>query len=120
MPPTGKLADSAIANFAQWIAEGAVDPRTLIRRAHLDLPGLKPSYEEVEAFANDPAPDRYGEESGSGQQYTYGWRYRDWVIESLNRDLPYDRFVKLQLAADQVPGASREDLRRCHPDFRME
>jgi hypothetical protein len=35
------------------------DPRTLVRRAHVDLIGLKPTYEEVEAFANDPSPNRY-------------------------------------------------------------
>jgi hypothetical protein len=43
--------------------------------------------------------------------YPYAWRYRDWVIEAVNRDVPYDRFVKLQLAADLMPGVKREDLR---------
>jgi len=43
--------------------------------------------------------------------YPFAWRYRDWVIEAVSHDVPYDRFVKLQLAADQLPGASREDLR---------
>ena len=43
--------------------------------------------------------------------YPYAWRYRDWVIEAVNQDVPYDRFVKLQLAADQMPGAKRDDLR---------
>ncbi len=117
------------------------DRRTLIRRAYLDLIGLRPSFEEVEAFARDQAPDayprlidrllaseqygerwgrywldvvRYGEDNPQGQAtnpgYRYAWRYRDWVIRALNRDLPYDRFVQLQLAADEMAGIARDDL----------
>jgi len=117
------------------------DPRTLIQRAYLDLLGLRPSYEEVERFINDKSADRYeklvdrllaspqyGErwarywldvaryaENGDGianrNLYPYAWRYRDWVIESLNKDVPYDRFIKLQLAADHLSGVPRSDLR---------
>ena len=117
------------------------DPRTLIRRAYLDLIGLKPTYAEIEAFANDSSPDRYeklidrllasphyGErwarywldiaryaEDNLGNitnpPYPHAWRYRDWVIEALNKDVTYDRFVKLQLAADVMPGTPRDDLR---------
>src|SRR4029453_777873 len=43
--------------------------------------------------------------------YPFAWRYRDWVIEAVNQDVPYDRFVKLQLAADEMPGTKRDDLR---------
>jgi len=43
--------------------------------------------------------------------YPFAWRYRDWVIEAVNHDVPYDRFVKLQLAADLMPGTVRDDLR---------
>ena len=43
--------------------------------------------------------------------YPFAWRYRDWAIEAINKDVPYDRFVKLQLAADQMPGVTRQDLR---------
>jgi hypothetical protein len=43
--------------------------------------------------------------------YPYAWRYRDWVIEAVNRDVPYPEFVRKQLAADLIPGASRSDLR---------
>ncbi len=43
--------------------------------------------------------------------YPYAWRYRDWVIEALNQDVPYDRFVELQLAADQMPGVPRDQWR---------
>ena len=105
------------------------------------MAGLTPTYEEVEAFANDPSPNRYGKlidrllasphygerwgrywldvaryaEDNLGNitnpPYPHAWRYRDWVIEALNKDVPYDRFVKLQLAADLMPGTPRDDLR---------
>jgi hypothetical protein len=118
------------------------DRRTLVRRAYVDLLGYKPTYEEVEAFANDPSPNaweelidrlqasphygerwgrhwmdvaRFGEDNPTSEAtnpgYLFAWRYRDWIIDAVNRDLPYDRFVKLQLAADLVPGTPREDLR---------
>ena len=117
------------------------DARTLILRAYLDLTGLKPTYEEIEKFANDKDPKRYeklienllasprygerwgrnwldvarygenGDTGGNRQAYPYAWRYRDWVIESVNNDLPYDKFIKQQLAADLMPGTSRNDLR---------
>ena len=118
------------------------DPATLIRRAYLDLTGLKPTYEEVEAFRQDLAPDayrrlvdrllaspgygerwgrywldvaRYAEDNPTSEAtnppYPFAWRYRDWVIEAVSHDMPYDRFVKLQLAADQISGVSRQDLR---------
>ncbi len=118
------------------------DPRTLVRRAYVDLWGYKPTYEEVEAFAADHAPDayarlidrllaspHYGERWGrhwmdvarfaednptseaTNPPYPFAWRYRDWIIDAVNKDVPYDRFVKLQLAADQIPGAARDDLR---------
>jgi hypothetical protein len=117
------------------------DPRTLIHRAFLDLTGLRPTYEQVEAFAKDPSYEayakiieqllaspqygqrwgrfwldvaRYGDDNPTGEAtnppYPYAWRYRDWVIQAMNRDLPYDRFVKLQLAGDLMPGVPRSDL----------
>ena len=120
----------------------AADPRTLVRRAYVDLVGYKPTYEEVEAFANDRSPDawanlidrllasphygerwgrhwmdvaRYGEDNPTAEAtnpaYPFAWRYRDWVIEAINQDVPYDRFVKLQLAADLMPDATRDDMR---------
>jgi hypothetical protein len=55
---------------------------------------------------------RFGEDNSTGEAtntpYPYAWRYRDWIIESLNKDVPYDRFVKLQLAADLMPDATRD------------
>lgn len=108
------------------------DPRTLIRRATLDLTGLPPAPEEVDAFLNDKSPDafakvidrlldspRYGERwarywldvaryaddsflSTEDRPYPNSWRYRNWVIHAFNSDMPYDRFVKAQIAGDQI------------------
>jgi hypothetical protein len=58
---------------------------------------------------------RYAEDNPTSEAtnppYPFAWRYRDWVIQAIGHDVPYDRFVKLQLAADQMPGTSRDDLR---------
>ncbi|BDC52569.1 hypothetical protein F183_A48840 [Bryobacterales bacterium F-183] len=108
--------------------------RTLIRRAYLDVTGLPPTVEEVRAFEADSSPDAfakvvdrllaspaYGERWGrhwldlvryadSGGYETDTdrpnvWRYRDWVVSALNKDMPYDRFVQLQIAGDEyAPG----------------
>jgi hypothetical protein len=108
--------------------------RTLIRRAYLDVIGLPPTVAEVAAFDADQSPDAftkvvdqllaspsYGERWGrhwldlvryadSGGYETDTdrptvWRYRDWVVSALNQDLPYDRFVQLQIAGDEyAPG----------------
>ena len=101
--------------------------RTLARRVYLDLIGMPPTPEEMHRFLGDPAPNafeklvetlladarygerwgrhwldlvRYGESDGMEGDILIGnaWRYRDWVIEAFNSDLPYDRFVMLQLA----------------------
>ena len=102
----------------------------LIRRAFLDLTGLPPSPEQVEAFLNDASPEafakvvdallaspQYGERWGRHwldvARYSDGlggaldpaalpeaWRYRDWVVSALNRDMPYDQFVRAQIAGD--------------------
>ena len=113
------------------------DKRTLIRRLSFDLLGLPPAPAETAAFVADDSPsayqrlvDRllgsphYGERMArrwldlaryaDGQSAAYAdtplenaWRYRDWVVEAFNRDLPYDRFVVFQLAADLVPEPER-------------
>ncbi len=58
---------------------------------------------------------RYADDNPSSEAtnppYPFAWRYRDWMIEALNADMPYDRFVKLQLAADLMPDVKRDDLR---------
>ncbi len=212
MPPTGKLPDSAIADFAAWVEMGAPDPRegrqdgkhaaaasaaanardfwsfkpprpppippvgrsdwartpidafilarmeaaglapapdadrrTLIRRATYDLTGLPPSAEEIEAFERDDSAEafervvdrrlaspRFGERWGrhwldvaryaDTKGYVYSDReearfvhshvYRDWVIRAFNEDLPYDRFLLLQIAGDRLveDGGDARDL----------
>jgi hypothetical protein len=213
MPPSGKLPDAVLEDFAQWVAKGAVDPRvsgpalasaspqykgmsldegrkwwafqpvaahaaptvapaqgrpankidnfiisrlaekklqlspqadkrTLVTRAYVGLLGFKPTFEEVQAFLDDQSPNayenlinrllksphygerwgrrwmdvaRYADDNPSSEAtnppYPFAWRYRDWIIEALNADMPYDRFVKLQLAADLMPDVKRDDMR---------
>lgn len=113
--------------------------RTLIRRLFLDLIGLPPTPKELDDFLKDTSPtayedlvDRllnsphYGERWGrywldlarwaesQGYQHDivrpYAWRYRDYVIESFNKDKPFDRFLKEQLAGDELQPYSDENL----------
>ncbi len=113
------------------------DPRTLVTRLYIDLLGYKPTYDEIQAYVNDTSKDRYerlvehllasphygerwarywldvaryGEDGLAGAQYMYAWRYRDWVVDAFNQDVPYNKFLKLQLAADQMPNTPRADL----------
>jgi hypothetical protein len=99
----------------------AADKRTLIRRATLDLIGLPPTPDEIADFLNDDssgafatvvdrllASPHYGERWGRlwldlvrySDDFDEAWRYRDWVIDAFNRDLPYDQFVIHQIAGD--------------------
>jgi hypothetical protein len=114
------------------------DRATLARRVTLDLTGLPPTPEEVEAFVRDPAPDayerlvdrllrsprygehmarywldlaRYGDTHGLHlDNYREIWPYRDWVIRAFNENMPFDRFVTEQLAGDLLPGGSLDAL----------
>ena len=61
---------------------------------------------DVARYADDNATSE-----ATNPPYPFAWRYRDWMIEALNADVPYDRFIKLQLAADLMPTAKREDMR---------
>ncbi len=123
------------------------DKTTLIRRVTLDLTGLPPTPAEVDAFLADASPDayekvvdrllaspRYGENMGRYwldvarygdthglhlDNYREIWPYRDWVINSFNRNKPYDRFVVEQLAGDLLPNATLDQqiatgYIRCH------
>ncbi len=105
------------------------DKRALLRRVSFDLTGLPPTPEEVDAFLNDRSPVayekvvdrllasphygerwarhwldvvRFGETDGFERNGTRptAWPYRDWVIRALNADMPYDEFVRLQIAGD--------------------
>ena len=108
------------------------DRATLLRRVTFDLTGLPPTPEETAAFLADTGPDAWSEVVNRllasphyGQQQarhwldvvrfaettandanavmTQAWRYRNWVVDACNRDLPYDRFLVEQLAGDLLP-----------------
>jgi hypothetical protein len=114
------------------------DGYTLLRRASLDIRGLPPTPAEVDRFVRDRAPgayeravDRFLDDPAYGERWAriwldlaryadsagYGsdplrpdiWRYRDWVIDAFNRNLPYDRFTLVQIAGDLLPAPSLED-----------
>jgi hypothetical protein len=118
-------------NAAKLKPSAEADPLTLVRRVYLDLHGLPPTAEQVEKYVRDKSPDRYaklidellasprygekwgrhwldlvryGDTSGFEQDpyLLYAWRFRDYVIESFNQDKPYDRFVKEQIAGDEL------------------
>ena len=118
------------------------DRRTLIRRVSLNLTGLLPKPEEVEAFVADPSPlayenlverllasKNYGERwarhwldvagYADSNGYTeadterpHAWRFRDYVIRSLNEDKPWDEFIQEQLAGDELAGATHGDYQQ--------
>jgi len=112
------------------------DRRVLIRRVTFDLLGLPPTAEEIDAFVQDPSPDafekvverllasprygerwgrhwldvaRYADSNGLDENIAHGnaWRYRDYVIASLNQDLPFDQFLLEQLAGDLLNQAEK-------------
>ncbi len=114
------------------------DRTTLIRRLSLDLLGLPPSIKEVDEFLADARPDaykrlvdrllespHYGERWGrhwldaaryaDSNGYTIDgarsiWKYRDWVIDALNRDMPFDQFTVEQIAGDMLPDPSLDQV----------
>ena len=116
----------------------AADRATLLRRVSLDLTGLPPTAEELSRFLNDPSPNayekvvdrllaspHYGERWGrrwldlaryaDSDGYTIDdprhiWAYRDWVIDALNRDMPFDRFTIEQIAGDLLPSPTQDQL----------
>ncbi|WP_298536820.1 DUF1553 domain-containing protein [uncultured Algibacter sp.] len=112
------------------------DKELLLRRASIDLTGLPPTLEEIDAFLNDTSKDAYEKQidrllasTNYGEQRTLDWmdlaRYadthgysvdkyrdvspwRDWVIDAFNKNMPYDEFVLWQLAGDLLPNATKE------------
>jgi hypothetical protein len=106
-------------------------PEVLVRRVSFDLTGLPPSTAMLDAFAKDPTPQafarlvddllasrafgerwgrhwldvaRYAESTGKDRNHAFpeAWRYRDWVIAAVQRDMPYDEFIRRQIAGDLV------------------
>ena len=116
----------------------AADKARLIRRVSLDLTGLPPTPEEVDAFLQDDSPDayekvvdrllrsphygermavdwldaaRYADTNGYQSDGVRSmWRWRDWVVEAFNQNLPFDEFTVWQIAGDLIPDASREQV----------
>jgi hypothetical protein len=118
-------------------AEPASD-LALLRRVTLDLTGLLPTLDEIEAFRSDASPrayekvverllasPRYGERWGrhwldiaraadstgmdEDNLYPHAWRYRDFVVQSFNEGNPFDRFIHQQIAGDLLPAASKQE-----------
>ena len=129
-----KLAEKMLVMSAE------ADPRVLIRRLSYDLLGLPPLPEEVDEFIRDSRPDacerlidrllasphygerwarhwldvvRFGESNGFERDLPRpnAWPYRDWVINALNRDMPYDDFVRWQLAGDVLAAEDAEAIK---------
>jgi mono/diheme cytochrome c family protein len=117
---------------------GPADKATLVRRAYYDLLGLPPTPEQIDTFVNDTDPKaweklidtllaspHYGEKWGRhwldvvrfAETNGYerdgpkpnAWRYRDYVIRSFNEDKPYDRFIREQIAGDELPKKNEDD-----------
>ena len=114
------------------------EPAVLLRRLSLDLIGLPPTFDEVAAFEEDPSEQnfeanvdrlldsvhfgekwaqhwldlaRYADSNGyQHDDLRTMWPYRDWVINALNADMPFDQFTIEQLAGDLLPEPSREQL----------
>ena len=115
------------------------DRETLINRVYLDLTGLPPTLQEVDAFVADKSPNAYekvvdkllaSKEYAERQATTWmdlaryadtrgglndndrpiSYPYRDWVISAFERNMPYDKFVTWQLAGDKLPNPSREQI----------
>ncbi|QDT13850.1 PSD1 and planctomycete cytochrome C domain-containing protein [Stieleria marina] len=113
------------------------DRRTLIRRATFDLTGLPPTPADIDAFVSDDSPNafadlverllaspqygvrwgrhwldvaRYADSNGLDENLAFGnaWRYRDYVIDALNNDKPFDRFLIEQIAGDLLPESNQE------------
>jgi hypothetical protein len=113
------------------------DRRTLIRRAYFDLIGIPPTLDQVNSFVADRSPEafakvvdhllaspQYGERWGrywldiarysddklnptQEEPYPNAFRYRDWVIQAFNDDMPYDQFVMAQIAGDKMPNPEK-------------
>ena len=116
------------------------DKVTLIRRVTFDLTGLPPTPEEIQSFVRDKSENaytqlvdrllgssqygerwgrhwldvaRYAESTGPSRNipYPHAWKYRDYVLDSINRDVPFNRFIQEQVAGDLIPSNEAEKAR---------
>jgi len=135
--PIDALLDAKMA-AKKLTPVSAASKAVLVRRAYYDLTGLPPTPEQIDAFVNDADPKaweklidtllaspQYGEKWGRywldvvrfAESNGYerdgpklnAWRFRDYVIRSFNADKPYDRFVKEQIAGDELPKKGEDD-----------
>lgn len=133
LQPIDALVGAKLATVGMQPAPLA-EPHVLCRRIYLDLIGLPPTLGELDAFERDGveatvkkllASPRYGEKWGrhwlDAARYsdTNGyekdlrreqWIWRDWVIAALNRDMPYDQFIREQIAGDLMPDATQDQI----------
>ena len=116
------------------------DARTLIQRLYWDVTGLPPSAKEIQSFATSPQNEeaitelldqllarphfgerwarhwldvvRFAETCGyeRDQVKPFAWKYRDWVVKAFNSDMPYDQFVREQLAGDEIAGRTEQSV----------
>ncbi|MEQ1827676.1 MAG: DUF1549 and DUF1553 domain-containing protein, partial [Pirellula sp.] len=123
------------------LPKGQVDRTTWLRRVYIDLVGIPPTIDAIDAFQKDLSPDcfertvdeliasteygirwgrywldlaRYADSNGADENHRYpvAWRYRDYVIDAFNQDVPYDRFVLEQLAGDLLVSQDEAETRR--------
>lgn len=122
----------------KWTLSPEADKEILLRRLSLDLTGLPPTIEEIDAFLKDDSPDAYEKQVDRlmasphyGERMAVDWLdvsrfadshgytvdrirdmspWRDWVIASFNKNLPYSDFITWQLAGDLLPNPTREQL----------
>ena len=125
------------ARDADLKLNGRADRRTVLRRVCLDLTGLPPTRKQITKFLSDESPDayeqlvdrllasaefgrhvgrywldlvRYADTHGLHlDNYREMWPYRDWVIQAINDNMPFDEFMTLQLAGDLIPDAMESD-----------
>ncbi|MSR55969.1 MAG: DUF1553 domain-containing protein [Gemmataceae bacterium] len=124
------------ANNLRPVADA--DATRLLRRVTFDLTGLPPTPEQIATFIKDPALEklvdrllasqqfgerwgrhwldvaRYGESTGPSRNipYPHAWKYRDYVIDAVNADVPFDRFIQEQIAGDRLPSTTKEQRDR--------
>jgi len=130
-----KLEDAGLAPVAD------ADPRVLARRVYVQLTGIPPTPEQLHDYLSDVDPSayerlvdrllasprfgerwgrhwldlaRYADSNGLDENFLFreAWRYRNWVIDAINLDMPFDRFVQMQIAGDLLPYESLEQRDR--------
>jgi hypothetical protein len=146
LPVTSRQFSNPIDRFLEKVrqekglkAAPKADRLTLLRRAYMDLIGLPPTTEEIDAFMKDTDPGnwerlidkllasphygerwgrhwldaaRYADSSGfeNDTDQPNLWRYRDYVVKSFNEDKPYNAFIKEQIAGDEIPNRTDDNL----------